>query len=341
MVRVLKILSSNELLIGLTVYVSGYTAIRFLGVFGPSPEGIMKIFHAFPVILALSVLIANMVLRLGQKVFNYSGKSNDKFTIVFCTGITLIATGIILSSFTRFEGSIVLTEGQVFSSDTDSYLENSVYLRRLSASPNLKLEMVQVFPVISKNGKGLWFVKAGLNYLNHMTGKSKNININSILPSFEGGALYSIVNFGYSPRYRFTSASGAVIEGAYYMVKIFPPGAEDSFRLLEMPETFYLRYYPDSSMVKDSKFPVGKTGPVYYLRIARNLDVVFNGYISPHEKANMGSMFISFEDIRKWVEIKIVKDYGLYLIMPGVLMAVISGFWHFLKRNNFMGVEDR
>lgn len=39
-------------------------------------------------------------------------------------------------------------------------------------------------------------------------------------------------------------------------MKLFSPGDEDSFRLLTIPDTFYLRYYPDRSMIKNDKISV-------------------------------------------------------------------------------------
>ena len=327
--RIFKMLSSDEMLAGPSFFAVGYAAAELMGVFSPFHYDLFRVLHKLPLLIALMVLLVNVLLRLGAWVFAEKGLKEKAVPLFLYFGIILVISGIFVSRLTRFEGIVMLTEGQVFSGEEGEYREGSIYRERSSDLPRVGLEMLQVSPVFSRDGRSYRNVHADLDYLNPVDGSKKKIGVNSLFPMIRDGVFYRVTDFGYSPRYRFTSPSGTVIEGAFYLLKIFPPGSEDYFRTEGLPHTFYVRYYPDVSMIRERELPAapGKTGPVFGLRISRNIDLVFNGYISPYEKADTGgNTAISFEDIRKWAEIKIVRDYGLFLIMPGVLMMLAAGF---------------
>ncbi|MBI5196776.1 MAG: hypothetical protein HZA10_10715, partial [Nitrospirae bacterium] len=146
---------------------------------------------------------------------------------------------------------------------------------------------------------------------------------------------YSIKDFSYAPRCRISVSTGEVMNDAYSIMRLFPPDTEDSFRLLTLPHTFYLRYYPEGLMTGGGASAAGqKKGPLYKLRVVKNLDIVFNGYVSADEKTTVGSITIAIDDIKKWVEIAVVRDYGIYLIVPGMVIAVISGIWGVWQRKS-------
>lgn len=334
-----RVMASDELFLGLCVFIAGFVFIGMSGIISPGSEGIMRLLHKTPVIAAVCILFINVSLKMVMHLKSAGAYSREKeyrmLNIFFYLGVVLITAGIIISSLFRFEGKVVLTEGQNFGDDGAGYLEGSVYSGRFSRPPDFKIVMVQVSPSFYKKGRALWNIKANIDYKNRAIRKA--IKISSLFPSFADGLFFRADDFGYSPFYRLTMPSGETVDEAYVIMRLFPPGSEDSFRVSPMPHTFYVRYYPDSSMIKESRPTVAdeKKGPVYKLRVARNLDLIFNKSVLPNEKVQAGSVFISFDDIRKWAEISIVKDDGLFIIIPGGLIVIAVISWSIWRRVNF------
>ncbi|MBI4839246.1 MAG: hypothetical protein HY806_08950 [Nitrospirae bacterium] len=318
--KISKIVVSDELFFGLCAFIACYVFIMTTGIFSPYPEGLMKTLHNYPALFALLVLLVSVCTRM---IMDFRA-GNKEWIYLYC-GFIMITAGIFVSSLTRFEGRMILAEGQIISGARSDYIPETLYLRKFAAPPRIAIELNRVSPLFKKTGKGLWYVSSGGKY----QGQSRrgDFKINSLVPLLLDGTFYTVKGFGYAPKCFITGPSGDVMNDAYSIMKLFPPDAEDSFRLLSIPHTFYLRYYPEGLRTGGASASGQKKGPLYKLRIAKNLDILFNGYVSQNENIAVGSISVSIVDIKKWVEVAVVRDYGIYLIIPGIAIAVISAIW--------------
>lgn len=324
--RTRKLISPGQFFLGITLFVAAYALLRVSGMVAPS-KGLVQALHEKPPQYALYALVVYSALRIVIK----RGRPAPAF---FWAGVLMMAGGLVVSSFVRFEGKIVLTEGQRFSGASGEYEEGSIYTARKAAIPVFSLEVNSIAPNLFKNGLLTAPVSAAVSYqFGGAEGKSGTIR--SFPPSFYRGAVsLHVTKYGYSPLFRFTDGAGGVLKEFYWPVEIFPAGSEDSLRSLWIPHVFYIQYFPQdirdkpASASHDSAAP----DPVFRLRIVRNLDVVYKGAVGLHQRVSFDGMGLSLEEVRKWVEISVVQDYGMVLFFAGALGASGSLIAGALKR---------
>jgi len=327
--KLVAVAVSDELRLGLGVFAAGSLLIRLVGVFSPVSDGFGQALHAPVVLIAAVALGIQALLRLITQTIGWlpggASEGHDRLRIASNLGVLLLATGILLSSLTRFEGTVVLAEGQMFGSGGVGYLDGSVHSSWYADPPDMKIMMTQVIPSFYNHGRSYWDVNALLDYRNQTTGITKPASVHALFPSLLDGLLFQVSDFGYSLRYQLSGPAGAVIDEAYVILKSFPPGAEDSFSLSTSPNIFYVKYYPDGAPATEGSSPKGngKTGPVFALRVTRVMDLVSpSRLLAPGEKALLGQESISFVDAVPWAEVRVVRDYGVYLMLPGICMLV-------------------
>ncbi|MBI5640914.1 MAG: hypothetical protein HZA17_10860 [Nitrospirae bacterium] len=337
MVKLKNLIISSEALAACAAFIVTYVCLGLSGIFSSVPSSLMKILHKPPALIGLLFLLVIIFVRLliFAKARSTAGQ-NGVSGILFYMGIILTIIGILVSSQMRFEGRIYLPEGESFSGDARGYIEGSVYAGKRSFPPAMKLHMTNISPFFRGGRFGSGSIASELLYTGVGNKYEKKMKINSAVPVLADGVFFRIRSFGYAPFYRLTDSSGKLLDEAYPMLRLFPPGAEDSFRVEKQPYTFYMKYYPDRAVIRDKKIPIPEQGKggLYKLRVARNLEVVFNGYVVPNEIYQVDSTYISFEDLRKWAEIEIVKDYGIFMIAPGLLMIFVSILLGWRRKTN-------
>lgn len=346
--RILSRSASDAALLGLCVYLAGFTVILASGLLTPTAEGVMRTLHSPAALIAVSALLITLSLRLialiRERQADGLGRRFRLAAIGFHAGLLFMAAGIVLSSLTRFEGRIALIEGQSSGKDGIGYIESSQYSRRFAGPPDMDIMMVSVSPRFYDHGRSFWNVRAALQYRNRASANARIVNIDFLVPSVIDGALFRIADFGYVPRYRIAGRSGEVLDEAYVMLKLFPPGSEDSFNPPFSPHVVYLKYYPDGLLTGENG-PANAGGtprPVYKLRLVRNLDLLITDRsLAPDEKAPFDQESISFAEPRKWAEIRVVKDPGLYLLMPGTVIVLALFVWSRCAGVAIIRIENR
>lgn len=324
MVNVIRGISSKTAMIALVSFTTGYVVVRFIGVFSPAPPSLLRILHELPALAALLPLLISAIGRFKA--------GSEREVRLFFAGFILTVVGILWSSQTRFEGRVVLAESQSFKGSAGEYIGGTVYMGMRAAYPPVSIDMLEVSPSFMKGGKKAWNIPADVMCSTGGSGRKMPMRLNSLAPAFAGGMLLRTRTMGYAPHVRIYDPEGRIIDEGTPILRLFPPGREDYFRFDLAPETFYLKYFPDRSLIGDRQPASSQEGksPLYKLRVARNLDLIFNQYIEPYNITLIDKIYISIEDVYKWTEIEIVKDYGLFLIFPGlgimIFSAVKAGF---------------
>ncbi|MBI5103367.1 MAG: hypothetical protein HZB33_16270 [Nitrospirae bacterium] len=318
------------------VYLASYILLQYSGLPGPRPENIMRVLHTWPAMTGVAALLLagvsrSYALRSGQ---DSAVPGGGRFTRgrLSLWGMLLFGAGLLLSSLTRIEGSVTLSEGQEVSLSSGGFDSGTLYRRSFSKEPEGSLLVAEVSQFISDKGRAKRMYEAGALYSG--TGKGPlDLRLNSLYPRFAGGFMFEIKDAGYSPHVFLFDPAGNMIDNFYAVLQLSPPGAEDSFRFDRIiPHTIYLKYYPEASLFPDAAAASGiKSGPLFKVRIARNLDVVADRYAAPDDAVYFDKLVFSAGDMRKWVEVRIVRDPGIYLLFPGVILMVIGALSHLLK----------
>jgi hypothetical protein len=306
------------------IYLIAYILFQLSGLFAPRPENIVRVLHHGPALAGASMLVLAGLTGLLSLYFRLDiEKPKPDAVLVYCA-VLLIGSGILTSSLFRFEGRVVINEGQDIPLLTESYDKNSLYERKYAKPPTGKLLISAISPLLSSSNKPLLRHSAQVLYQKDPSAPFLRFNIGSIIPTFFKGYSYRIVDVGYSPHFFLFDGKGNSIKDLYAVMKLFPPGTEDSFRFdMIIPHTFYIKYYPDASLVADKleqQRPVG--GALFNVRISRNLDmIVANSYFAHDDVIPVDALTLSLGDVKKWVEISIVCDQGVYLILFGIVLV--------------------
>jgi len=302
-------------------FVPAYGVLRISGLFTAQTTTLIRVLHELSPQIALLLFIVAVVCSIALEW----GVSAEKSLLYLRMGLIIMAAGLILSSFVRMEGKIILTEGQTFSGTAAEYVDSTLYLGKMARLPRFSLEAGAV-----SHSERTEFSFGGGDAVSasYRYGESpvRQIAVRSAFPTFSDGLRLKVVRFGYSPRYRISGQDNEVLEESFVSLGVFPPGNEDSFGVLSLPHVFYLRYYPsgidEGSGNKDGAGVASK--PQFFLRLTRNYDILFRGPVRLHEVIRFEREGISFEEVRKWVELSVVRDYGMTLFFAGCFLVSIS-----------------
>jgi len=310
-------------------YSVAYLLMQGSGLFGP-PPGVIRGMHQWPALAGILILATGACVLLAALLSRAGPKPALRVPrILLHSGVLVTCIGIMVSSVTRFEGSVILTEGQTGSVMKGSPDLAEAYSGMMAQWPEEKLVVLEVSPFFSETGKPLFQRKASVVFIDREHPAGRPVNVSSNMPRLLNGCLHTIGATGYSPLFQLFDKSGIVLDEGYVVLNVHPPGSEDYFRFPRIPHTVYARFYPDRSMAPLSPVEAeklnGVTGPLYKVRVVRNLDIVTNMYIAPYDLVPFDAYALSVLDAKQWVEIRMVRDPGLTFLIPGLFMAIVGG----------------
>lgn len=319
------------------VYLVAYMLLQYSGLFAAPPENIMRVLHRWPALAGAGMFCLSGILRFlfyGLKKDSDAASCSGVFlSRLTCLGLFFIGLGIIVSSLTRFEGSVILNEGQALMLQDESYDSGSLYKSKFARQPHGLIFVNEIGPFISDSGKPLLKHTANMLFRKDERSFHDEIRLSSLFPSFVGTFIYCIRDVGYSPRFILFDSKGEVIEDLYAVMRLFPAGTEAFFRFEVIPHTFYLRYYPDGVSIQDRPEPSGgKQAALFKVRIARNIELIADFYVSPGGPIGVDSLALTLGDVKRWIEIRVIRDPGLYILIPGIVLVSLGLVCYVLRR---------
>lgn len=286
-----------------------YFALERYGLFGDMPGKPFHVLYSLPVIIDallifVLVSVSSLIKRNSLHLKEWTG-----FAALF-----FVVSGLWAGHFTRFNGEVILTEGQTFYSGHGNYLPETIYRGRFSVPPDFTMKLEKINPLFSGDGKEVKGLNANAIFFQKDSEIKTEHIIGDGLPGLIDGAIFNVKDFGYSPRYLLKTKNGRVLDSSFVYMKLFPPGSEGFFRLLS-PITYHVRYFPD-----------GKgdiIGPAFRLRIVRNKDIVQNRDVKLSEEVEFENSRISFEEVRMWTRLSVKRDWGEVMALGGVLLGIV------------------
>jgi hypothetical protein len=295
-----------------TIFILSFTifffAFEISGIFYQSSPSSLDVLYATP-FLAASLLL--FLVTLIHAIKNVRRMKTEVWMRVLA--VVLFVSGLWVSHLTRFSAEVVLTEGQSFHTQQGDYDPGSVYMGRFARVPDTGIKLENLQPSFSDNGKRVVRLEGSVQMIDMKDGETEDYVLRDGLPKLIKGTFMKLKDFGYSPRYALKSKEGRVLDSSFIYMRLFPPGSEDSFRLLS-PLTYHVRYYPAE---KD-----GGSDPVFRLRIVRNKDIVFNDTVQLAEDISFENSRIAIEEVRMWTKLTIVRDWGGLIAFTGLALGV-------------------
>lgn len=242
--------------------------------------------------------------------------------LLFHLSFILCLVGGLLIMYTRFSGYLVLAEGQRFDGNTQTYhkvVREPIVFRRF---PPLELYLHTVKPTYENDVPTRLIVHLQVRDRNGM--KTELLKVNE--PIRRGAMSILVEDVGISPRFVVWGPSSQMIDSAFVNLNVLK-GREDSFQFdSDKRFAFYIRFFPDY-VVKDGKEmtkSIELKNPAMHLVILKKGKKIFEGTITPGEHASMEPFTISYEDIRYWARLMVVREYGRLPLIMGFLFASIG-----------------
>ncbi|UCE71219.1 MAG: hypothetical protein JSU99_07940 [Nitrospiraceae bacterium] len=285
-----------------------YYFVERVGLFDVSPIPPSALLFSIPM---LSASFLFLIITLLSAIRNFTTiKAGGWFLILI---VVLLISGLWVSYFTRFSGEVVLTEGQTIYGGHNIYVANTLYHGKFAVHPDIGITLEKLEASFSSDGTDVLDLKGDVTLI-QASKPQKKIVLTSGLPKLFDGTWIGIRDFGYSPRYVLKSKDGSVLDSAFMFLKLFPPGSEDSFRLLS-PHTYYLQYHPSGGDDGDESY--------FSFRITRNKDIVISKRVALKEEISFENSRISIDEIRKWTVVSITRDRGAFFYVPALILSCI------------------
>jgi hypothetical protein len=329
MEKTLRFLGGKGFLKLLVLTFACYILVDKAGLFRLETPPYREIFFSIPSRILSILFVINAIAGL-ILVFSDKGKNKKSGYVLFFVSIIIMAAGLWISVYTRFEGRMIRAEGQTFDSFAANYIPQTLYNPNPDSLPNLSITIMKLAPEPSADMQKMKKVTADVIYAGKtLSGKILKPKLSSEWPFISDWMFIRITDFGYAPKYVLYDADEKELESHYVFYKLFPPGAEDHFETMFLGYLFYVQCYPDY-VEKDGKpwtLSAYPKNPVFNLRIVRNKDIVYNGLLRPSEKVRFDNVIIGIPEVRMWVEISIVRDPGVFVAGAGlILLITATGF---------------
>ncbi len=239
--------------------------------------------------------------------------------LLFHVSFIFLLVGGLLLMYTRFSGSIVLTEGQPFNGEIKQFRSIDSNPKIFQKLPFLGLLIEDVKPYYEGEVPARLVVLMKIQYNDDL--RTEVLEVNK--PVKRGPLSIIVSNIGVSPLFVVYGPSGQFIDGAWVSLDVLR-GKEDSFVFeTDRRFTFYVRFFPD--YIKENGIEktasIELKNPAIHLRVLKEGREIVNKTIRPGESLKMTPFTLKWKDLRYWVEFNIVREYGNSLLIAGFILA--------------------
>ncbi len=309
--KIVGVISSKEFLLWLAgVWIFCYVTLAFFvgEAFGMFMVSLQKnLLVRVPYVLFIIGAILNLI-RVFQSRWQ-RGRAYALLSVILPLGVIVFLSGFLLSASYRQAQWIQVREGQT----VRPFWSKSAFMLT-NIKPVLKKETLQA------EESGAIFDYEPKITLGDWAGRSHEVG--AFPPAKIGDTYFHILNFGLAPGVRLES-EGRVLEERYVMLRILPPGWQDTFELEPYPYRFSLRIAPDRILQKgDEKLKLYNLDrPTYEVEVRRGDKALFEGKTSEGRVVFEGAE-LSFMKPTYWVLLDVARDPGRPVLLWGI--AIIS-----------------
>lgn len=269
----------------------------------------------FPPVVWGVLFAVNIVISIFTQ--GYAHKGNLIFHIAFI----IVGVGVVVSGFYRFDGSLVLLEGDVFLGERESYIYHSAGEDFDRLAPKLSFKLDEISTEFW--GWRMYFtgLEATIRHSAASLDKEETLWLNGG-PTIEGARL-KLSSYGYSPNLHFRK-DGMLVRKGTTALQIFPPGIEDSLEINNYK--IFITAYPDA--VEENGRLVNASlnirEPAFLVRVEWFGREVFADAVRLGEVFRYRDLGIIFEGLRPYVIIDVIKDPGENVVFIGFIVGAVG-----------------
>lgn len=284
-----------------------YPALSLSGVMSVTRPGPEAVFYSLPLFASSFVLLLTLMVDMfiRRSRIGWAG-------LTLLVSVALLSVGYWMDALMSYSLRAVITEGQSVSvREMHTSAPAGGYVGKYAEPPEAVITLLRLRPELAEGGNSLRamegdFLVAGPH------GRDREVRV-ELGEQYTGeGYGLGIEGFGYSPRYELRNAEGKWLDSSFVYLRLFPPGSEDSFRLLS-PLTYYLRYFPD-----------GDSGAYFKVRVARNKSLVFNGDVPLGGSFRYENASMILPEVRHWTTLVVMASPGRPLMTTGALGTLVA-----------------
>lgn len=308
-------------------------SVVLLAVWTRYPDLYSPLFQIVPAMLLLSLVICT-VKRV--KAGRQGTAVRFRGSIIFHAGMIIGVTTMFLSPLMRFGAKMHAIEGITTSlSDTESatVIERPVFRNR---DPDISLTLNR-YDAEYKEGRYPVDYSADVTvaFLEGDEYRKTDAKIRINGPLHIRGYQFLLENGGYTPLFVLTDKDGTETFKSFVRL-LNVPNKEDSFEIEQAGLIVYTRFFPD--MYREwGKFGTRSLvpkNPAFGIKIVRKgtfmQEVVFSGVLRPGESASFNGMTLTFEDLKSYVALVVVKDPIYYLVFLSWGIGIVGLLMRYL-----------
>ena len=257
----------------------------------------------------------NITISIFTQGYAYKGN------LIFHIAFIIVGVGVVVSSFYRFDGSLILLEGDVFLGERSSYIRHSAGEDFDRLAPKLTFKLDEISTEFW--GWRMYFtgLEARIRHSATSLNKEETLLLNGG-PTIEGARL-KLSAYGYSPNLHFRKADMLIRKGTTAL-QVFPPGVEDNLEINNYK--IYVTVYPDAvergGRIENASMNIRE--PAFLVRIEWFGEQVFATSVRVGEELKYRDISITFEGLRPYVVIDVIKDPGEKVVFIGFIAALIG-----------------
>lgn len=292
------------------------------------PLGAFHTFTSWPFMVVIFALGLNTFACTANR-FSVRGVHgvNEWGSLLFHISLLLLLAGGLVSAATRFDGSILLTEGQNFRGARHSYLQFSAGPFRRESRINLSLTLTGAE---TEAGKGGHLTRERAYLTDEKTGVRHEVEVNR--PKEHNGFTFTLGRTGFSPKLAIRGlASGRAEFAAFVSLKTFGDARRREYRdFLELDCTdgrLVMALYPDAVRESGKYVSTGgeKGNPVLHMEWSDE-----EGHKVAEQDAALGTSVnqdgysYHFAELRRWASFKVVDDPGYPIVVVALWLGLLS-----------------
>ncbi|MDH5718010.1 MAG: cytochrome c biogenesis protein ResB [Spirochaetia bacterium] len=312
-------------------------------------------------------------------LYSIKGRFSAMGTLLFHLSFLFLLFGVIINLLFRFEGTAILIEGQKFYGLRNQYKNISPSF--LSSPPKTTFQVDKINPAFWEGKMLFTSLEAAIFQDMKITQeneikKKENENESTtekIIQETEiiqesnqetlrklitlstaekiDEAMVTLTGFGYAPEFTLKNLNDEILIEHYLILNIFAPGSTDTYSIptplykggYDYPYTFFISFYADYAE-KDGK-PVSKSmdtnNIAYGLKIVRGSYPVFEGILKPNQWIEFDDLKLSFTDLKRWGNFRIVRAPGRIFIWLGLILMIAGLIYRLcFYRKEILFIED-
>lgn len=304
-----------------------------------APLGLFHAFHSWPFLATILLLAVNTLTCTVLHFYRIGGLRTSKrleaiertgFALLHLSLLVLFAGGF-LSAAARFEGLVILTEGQEFTEAHDNYVELLEGPLRTERHAGFVVRLRRV-EIEYERQRHRVAVTSRLDVL--ADGDQVAAGVVEVNKPFEyQGLSFTQDETGFSPRLviRDAAAGGRLLVDSFVALKTLRTAAGREYRdFLPLPflkQRIVVTLYPsytqeDGELVKVGEVP---DKPLLLLEMEdESGQVVESRQVEVGSRVRLGKYVFTFAELRRWASFRVGDDPGYPLFCAGLWLGLAS-----------------